>query len=408
MLFTRRSSGISYGANFEIGSGSVLVSIVASDSRQSLPTIIWSHREFAAGKYHTTIDQAAKSIVTALVQAAMILDGEGRRALREYHTHAKISHMHVTVSAPWSYTIAKTIEYKKEEPFTITLDLVEELAHAAVGKIKEDITEADPVQELGLSITTRAITTITANQYRLESPYNKQAKELALTEVCSVVQDYLISTITDIHHKLFPRSELQIISFMLAYRTALRHFVHSESDFCLIDITHNATELGIIRDGTLRYCTHATIGISTLAHSISQALDIPFDNALAFMKEPHHTTVMSTLTATQKEKLEVVLTAFQNKLVELFHETGDTLSIPKTIYFHTSHHLEPFFETLIRQAAKQATITTHWLHPVTSDLLNKIYSDKERKRLITTTDTALLVSALFFHTKQSNFHYLTQ
>jgi hypothetical protein len=119
--------------------------------------------------------------------------------------------------------------------------------------------------------------------------------------------------------------------------------------------------------------------------------------------------MMSTLTADQKDKLDVVLTTFQKKLVELFYETGDTLSIPKTIFFHSSHLYEPFFETHIRQAAKQATMTTHWLHPVTTDLLNKTYSESERKRLLTTTtDTALLVSALFFHTRQSNFFYLTQ
>lgn len=105
-----------YGAILDIGSGSVGVAIVASDPLQKNPEIVWSHRERMLLRDTDTIEQSAKHITTALLNTILTLGSEGIRALRQHEKNSSIETMQVTISAPWSYTITKTVSYTHEEP----------------------------------------------------------------------------------------------------------------------------------------------------------------------------------------------------------------------------------------------------------------------------------------------------
>ena len=170
------------------------------------------------------------------------------------------------------------------------------------------------------------------------------------------------------------------------------------TEYCLIDITNEATEIGVVRDGILRYCTHTTAGLSTIARDVAIALDIPLDEAQAFLREPYHSHAMETLAATKKSAIEKILETYRTAVTDLLHETGDSLSIPKTILLHGGQQTEAFFTSQIEMAAKNATGLTHTVHTVTTELLTKNYTEAERVALEQIApDTALLVAAQFFH-----------
>lgn len=400
-LFSSKVSPIRIAAVFEIGSGSVLISIVRSDNSKVTPEVIWSKREYVPRSVNTTTETSVKNVVTSIMSVGLLLDGEGRRSLDQKYPKAKIGYIQITITSPWSFTVTKVINYSNKEPFLITEDLLLELQKAAEKKINDDLKEDELATARGLGILTRVTTDIEANDYTITSPIGQQTSTITLTQIAAAAPIYLIGVVTDISSKILPHLKPKCFSFMLMYYCIIRELFTDSTDYCLIDITFEATEIGIVRGGILRYCSNTPIGISTLARTVSRVLNLPIDEAYAFLKEPYHMRAMETLSLERKSQFKVIMDEYQNNIKKLFLESGDKLSIPKTIFLHGGHQVESFFADQINSAAVLATKSIHTVYQVTKELLTKHYTEAEKKALLTVTDdTAMLVAAQFFHKQQ--------
>jgi hypothetical protein len=269
---------------------------------------------------------------------------------------------------------------------------------AAQKKITEELKENEVASDLGLTIMTRATTDILANDYKTATPVGQTVSTLTLTQVSAVAQAYLTDAITDLQRKVLPQTSLERYSFMLMFHCIIRDLHHEMTEYCLVDVTFEATEIGIVRDGILRYCTHATAGISTIARRVASSLNIPLAEAYTFLKEPYHSEAMATLSEARRATIEDILAEYRESISSLFHETGDSLSIPKVIFLHGGQETEAFFVRHVAQAAQNATQSVHTTHLVTEELLTEHYSPAEKQALLEQApDTALLVAAQFFH-----------
>ena len=396
-LFSSREKGIRYGAIIDVGSASVMSAIVRSDIHSSHPEIIWSKRDYVALKGMTSVEQSAKNVMTSLVNAVLALGNEGIKKLLSTDPAGSIGHLQVSVSAPWSYTITKSVNFTDDTPFEITKELVADLTHTAREKTMEELNENELVEELGLEVITRTTTDLIVNGYRSEEPFGEEATTLSLAHVSAVAQRTIIETVADVQHKILLKAESERYSFMLIFYCVLRELYPSSTEFCLIDITYEATEIGIVRDGVLRYTTHTPFGSYSIARELAAILDIPKEQAFSMMKA-HNDEFIQNVPKTKLDQVTRLLTNYEAKITELFQQTGDTLSIPKTIFLHGGLYLEEFFKNHISNAALVATKGNHMVHQVTGEMLTKNYEPEvKRQFLAEVPDTSLLVSAQFFH-----------
>ena len=374
-----------YGAIIDIGSSSVGVAVVASDPLQTDPEFIWVYREQVPPKRSDSIETAAKNITTALINAFLTLGADGVRALTAHEKGAQIEVLQVAISAPWSYTITKTVSCEQEEPFSITKTLVEDLITTAQKQALEAIDENDIMHKFGLQVIARATINISANGYNSEEPFGQEAKSLAVSHTSAISQQHLLDALTEGIEKVLPNTTLERYSFMLIFYCVLKKMAPDTKEVCLVDVTSEATELGIIRDGVLRYVTHAPFGIHTIARDIASLCKITFEEALAYIEGA--TELDKTLKPSVQEELQIILDTYDDKMTELFMRTGDQLAIPRPLFIHTDTRTEQFFAEHIKKAAANATNAEHGVHLVTQKLLGETTVD----------DTALLLSAHFFH-----------
>jgi hypothetical protein len=409
-LFSISKSTERIGTIIDIGSGSVLVAIVVSKAGSAEPTILWSHKEHAPLRNIETIDQSAKSVLTALVNALLKFDSDGRRALYAYNKSAKIPEVQCCISAPWSYTVTKSIHYKQDEDFVITEHLVEELISAAEKKTTAELLENESASNLGLSIVARATMDILANGYRVKEPFEQKAKELTLSQASVITQEYLVKELNQLQEKLFPSSNFHKLSHMLAFYSVAEYILPTTFDTSLIDITYEATEIGIVRDGSLRYATHIPFGSFSLAREISAITSVPLQEAFKYLHDEEPYRFLALLPEGQRSEVEKVFESYTQRLVELFHETGDELSIPKQILLHADLSSEPLFVSLVEQAAKRMLKSEPTITLTTATIIKNAFPSlsKNTNTNDPALDTSLLLSALFFH-KQNNstpFEYL--
>lgn len=396
-LFRNSKTNVRYGAIIDVGSASVVTAIVCSDTKLDHPQIVWTEREFVKLGDTTSIEQSAKNIMTSLVNAVLSLGNTGIKKLRERDPGASIDTLQVSISAPWSYTITKTVSYKDENQFEVTKELVKELVETARKKTIEELDENEIATELGLEIIARTTTDMIVNGYRSEGPYGEMASSLSLAHVSAVAQHSIVETVADVQQKILPKARADRYSFMLIYYCVLRELYPNATEFCLVDVTYEATEIGVVRDGVLRFTTHAPYGSYTLAREIASILNIPHEQAFAMMKM-HNDKFLEHAPKDKLNELTRMFTEYEGQVTELFRQTGDELSIPKTIFLHCGLYLEEFLRTHIGNSALVSTKGNHMIHQVTGEMLTKNYDPEYKKTLLAEfPDTSLLVSAQFFH-----------
>lgn len=391
------------GALIDIGSASVLVSYVASKPGEPVPLIVWSHREHLPLRENADREQLAKNLSTAFINASLLLETTGRQVLDQaIPGHPRPAFLSVTVAAPWSYTVTKTITYQADEPFAIDRDLISELQRTAESKIMHELKEHEVVAELGLEITAKATIALVGNGYHLDEARGQTAKNLSLARSNALIHGYLATAISQAHEKLLPEATSHVSSFMLGYYLTTRGLYPERSEYCLVDITYEATEIGVVRDGVLQYCTHMPYGAFSLARDISAATQIPLVEAYSLLGNEAYQATEKT-----QGNLNNLYQAYEVKVTELLGETGDALSIPKTIILHSNSETEGFFSERLKAAASTATHSTHQVITVSRDIINRFYTPEATKDLYTRHDTALLISAQFFHTthEESNIEW---
>lgn len=385
MFSSKNKSDIRYGLVVDVGSGSVGAALVSSDPSQKNPQIIWSHRERMAIKRETDLPNTAKNITAALVNCLLSVSSEGMKALKEHNKKASLKTIQIAISAPWSYTVNKTVSYSKEEPYEITKKLVRELTQVAEQQALEVIDENKVIEKLGLTTITKATVDISANGYHVQEAYGQCANHISISHISAIAQKHLLDAITETTDKVFPNVNLERYSFMLVYYCVLQRLAPDTTEICLVDVTFEATEIGIIRDGILRYSTHCPFGAYTLAREIAQACDIPEAEALGYLRG--NKALESNLGPEKLANLRSVVESYEKSVAALFRRTGDQLSIPRPVFIHTDARSENFFADSIKKAAAQATKTEHGIHLVTSKFLEED----------THNDSAILLSAHFFH-----------
>ncbi|NCN11760.1 hypothetical protein GW937_00375 [Candidatus Kaiserbacteria bacterium] len=397
-LFGIGHSDDRYGVIIDVGSGSVLTAIIHSDPQEKQPTIIWAHREQVPLRNINSLEQSAKALVAALIDASMLLDSEGRSALRENNPSAKLTRVQCGISAPWSYTITKTINYKQDEVFTISDELIEDLLTTINSKIENDLQNSEPLRGLGLQTITNATVDVRANGYRANNLEGEKVQELSISRVNVVTHGYMVDALDEISDKLFTGSDLHKTSYIFMLNTVANELLQLNNDHCLVDVTYEATEIGVVRDGVLTYCTHTPFGSYSLAREISAAINVPIYEAFGYLHTEKPYNFKLSLSTTQLKEIDEIFEAYTARVTELFHETGDELSIPKHITIHSDLNSETLFTDIIDHAVKRATKAKPFISKISSEIFEKYYRNSEvgpQKPL--STDTAMLVSAQFFH-----------
>jgi len=397
-FFSRRNDTDTYGALFDIGSGSVMVAIVHSHKHNPHPHILWSHREHVPLRDITSLEQASKSVMTALINAAMELDTVGRKVLAVHQPGARISQLQSSICAPWSYTVTKTINYTQENPFTITNALIEELIKTTEQKILNDLTQEETLSKNSLqTITTTTLDTL-SNGYRVHHPEGKEASEFSISRANVVAHEPIVRTLDETSEKIFANIENKRLSFMLIAYFVLRDLLPQIYEIAIVDVTYEATELGIVRDGTLQHCTHTPFGVFSLAREIAASLSIPLSEAFGHLHSPEPLGFLDTISKTKKDEVDEIFEAYIESVAALFKETGDELSIPKTIALHVDLNSESLFYNLIEKAAKRCTKSTPAITLITKEIFKQTFDEKTTKDFFAhSSDTTLLLSALFFH-----------
>jgi len=394
MLLNLVKPTATYALIYEIGSGSVKLSIVESTKNSPTPNTIWSKRELITPNQNANNARSIKKITATTIDLGMLFVSEGMRSLLQHNPRAKITQSYATLSAPWSYTIAKNVTYSEADnaPFTIESDIISQLVTTATTNTKSELDNHAHVAK-NLKIINHRISTIESNGYEIKNPIGQTAQFITVSHITSLTQTHIDQLIHDVHAKLLPQVELEVYSFMLVFYATIHNHITTHDDYCLIHVTNEAVELGVVRNKKLSYCTHFGGGIYSLIHEISHSTEIPLENVAAYVKEPTEENRNRHIPTQKQAAVATLLEQYQQALLTLFGETDELLVTPKIVYLYCNEIFEPF---LTEQIQKTLCSVQRFNCGVKS-VSRLLRTQAQNPSTIQTGARAHDISALFFH-----------
>lgn len=218
---------------------------------------------------------------------------------------SRIKTAHVVLASPWFSSATKILSDQKSEPVTVTDKLLQSMADSYIqetfgGK------SASSLQSSGLQSIERSVFDIRLNGYDTEHPQGKTAQTIDLSVYVSVSPEAINKKIESELYTIVHPARIVFHTFPFIAQSALRSLFSEQSDFVLVDIGAEITDIVVVRRGSI----HSLVSFPMGAHQLVRSVAIHFET------EPELATSMLALYAKQvaevdvQEKIKKLVTAF--------------------------------------------------------------------------------------------------
>ncbi len=387
MMFGLRheNSGPVYGALVDISSGSVGVAIVASFFENKLPILLYTHRTMLRiTKHELSKDDGLRKVQEALLSASLILSQDGTSALKQHDEKARISKLYVTCSSPWAFTIARSAHLTEETEFKVTQSVISDLIHSAEEEILQHLEKEALMSEKGFEVVEQATVDITINDYPVKDPINLKGKSLGLSHIAGLIPKEIIDSITEVQNKIFPSTTLRSHTYMLVMYCVMRELFPRSHSLCIIDITGEATEFGLVENNLLIENSYVPYGSNTFIRDMMSKTNKPESDISTSIHSFGDTTDLIPATFTDEASV------FESHIVASLTSILERRSVPVDVIITVHRPYEHFFKHIIETAFTKAvgkTPNVITLEPAIIDEISHGAGD----------DVYLALGARFFH-----------
>ena len=382
--FRKERESVLYGVFFDISSGSVGVAIVASKIEDKLPQIIFSDRiHMRATTHGNNTDENIRKIREALFSVALTISQNGASALTAHDPNAKITKIYVTCSSPWSYTVARNVHYENDEPFKITPSILDDLIRSAEEEIITHLQSISILHDARFEVVERATVDIAVNEYPVHDPLSLEGKTLDLSHVVGAIPKDILLAIHEVQDKLFPKTELRAHTYMLVLYCVIRDIFPKLQSVCIIDVTSEATEFGIVEHNLLTENISIPFGSHTVKREDAESTDRPL---VEIESEIAEYTPNSAL----PESLILVRERYEKHVEEALTDLLTRRMIPGDIIITAQKKDYQFFKEALENALKRICAQNVRIISIEDQIVREVSGNTE-------PDTYLALGARFFH-----------
>ncbi len=343
--FGHNDKDATYGVLIDIASGTIGVAVVASESANKVPIILYSKRtSLRITKNKTTGVEDLRRVREALLSALLLLSQDGLQLLTEHNRRAKVTRLYVTCSSPWSFTIARDVHYESDEPFKVNSTIINDLVHSAEEEIATHLKSMPETEGEDFEIVERATVDMTVNDYPVKHPLNLKGSILGLSHIAGLVPTDIMTSLHEVQDKLFPDTELRVHTYMLIMYCVMRDLFPRVNSLCIINVTGEATEFGIIENNLLIENTFVPYGSTTFVRDIMEHTGKPSSDILSTLEAHGDDTALEEPDFTEQ------ITFYKEQITGSVNGILTRRIFPTEIIVTAHRPYEPLFKKIIEQA----------------------------------------------------------
>jgi cell division ATPase FtsA len=176
---------------------------------------------------------------------------------------------------------------------------------------------------------------VTLNGYRLNNPFGKPANDIVITLYLSVVGDALVQTIKQTIGNVLSYGRIMFHTAPLVLQAAVRELPHATSDFLIMDMSGETTDIIISKKDSIVETVTMPIGTMFFVRKVSKLMNVSPQLALSYLRMAAQEKLDDAMYAKVCGHMKNV----SKEWVSLFHDALRQASaevlIPRTIFLVT-------------------------------------------------------------------------
>jgi hypothetical protein len=256
----------------DIGNGSTTGSIVVFSNNEK-PRFIYTVKKFFLISEKVEGDKLEVEMLSLLEQMLQNLTKKGLEHRYWNGKRKKFDRILVSFSSPWFISKTKSLHLEKDKEFVITKEFLDDVMKQEVSLLKAELNK-DSAEVF--EVIERSIVHSKINGYTLDNAIGKNTKSFDASLYMSVVGDRFIHKILGCLSKYTHVSDENVIfnTFPLISFTVIRDHFTKDSNFMIMDVTGEVTDITLVRGDIITNTVTIPTGRNFIIRQIAKDFNI--------------------------------------------------------------------------------------------------------------------------------------
>ena len=247
---------------FDVGSNSVAGSWVRYEPGKR-PVLLYTKRISIDVYQDITVDHLLFAVKNALREVLTVLVPQAPCA-----PHRAF----VFMASPWYAAQVRTISYARRQPFVFSKRFADDLVMQEFDKFNNAEHKEWKNMSDGHVPLEHKIVNVELNGYTYNEPIGKKAERAEISAFMSMMPENVRDDIENIIHSSF-HVDVEFHTSVFASYYGLSHMKNVPSDYTIVDVRGETTDLAVVRDGYLQEVVSLPFGDHTIVRSFAELLN---------------------------------------------------------------------------------------------------------------------------------------
>ena len=341
----------------DIGNGSIGGALVLFG--KTIPKIIYNTRLPFAVVNDLDSSRLSQGMETLLDQTLATIMKKGFAVAFGKNKPKKLSMVFVSFSSPWFESLTKDIHISEKKPFIISekflnsiLSREEKIFHDELSKSNEDAKNDNFV------MIEKSIVHTKINGYIIDEIMGKKTPVFDLTLRLAVLPKNIIDKVNSavLKHTHITGQKVRMNTFPLVSFTVLRDLFPNVSNFIIIDITSEITELTQVKEAIITGTISFPSGKNFIIRQIAKVFNVPTEVAESIL---HLYNINKTDSSTLRTMQEVLINVekewsiyFEDALAGL----SPQMNLPSKVFLTADSNVAQIFIDFIKLSKADSTL----------------------------------------------------
>ncbi len=340
----------------DIDNGSINIAIVSFVKNQ-VPEFLYSaNTSFVKGKLD--ISELSNKINLLLDSLLKVAIKEGSNNSRWRNKNKKFSRVVISLSSPWLTLKQKDIHLSKDIPFIITKKFIDNITSNEEKLFKKELLKDFSVKEYGqFEIVEKSIIHAKINGYTVDDVINKKTKNLDAYLYMSAISQKVEENISDIvlKHTHISKENILIHSFPLVLFSTVRDNFMGNSDFIIININSEVTDIILVNDHIIKSTASFPFGKNTIIRQIAKSFKVSMEIAQSelnmYLSKKIDNEIYESIQSLMEDLEKEWSIYFEDALLTL----SPNMILPKKIFMTTDAEVSSIFMDFLKPSRSDAT-----------------------------------------------------
>ncbi len=271
----------------------------------------------------------------------------------------KLDNVIVAFSSPWFMPKTKHIHLSKDKPFIISESFL-----ADITQKEEEVFKKELAEELkdenndSFEVIEKSIVHIKINGYTIENSIGSETKIFDAHLCMSVVNKNVIEKVYNLilKHTLIPRNKVLVHSFPLVSFSVVRDIFTDHSNFMLMDVTGEVTDLTLVQNDVIVGTTSFPSGRNYIIRKIGQVFDVPAEIAESTL----HMYLSGKSDSEASLKVENILENLEKEwsiyVLNTLLELSPEMVLPRRLYLTANEDVAPIYMDFMKLPKNDVTL----------------------------------------------------